>query len=134
MYFMFCEIMRNHRAFLKKVFANLSGTVDLSIILLNNAGGGGYRFTKALPSLQHFVYCRAVFSSLVNRLPPPPALLRSIMERSTVPLRLAKTFFKNARWFNTSASFASCKRLLIERFLILFFFRKVRSSSPNYYQ
>ena len=56
-------LVLNHRAFLKKVLANLSGTVDLSIILLSNAGGGGNRFTKALPSLQHFVYCRAVFSS-----------------------------------------------------------------------
>ena len=53
----------NNRAFLKNVFANLSGTVDLSIRLLSNAGGGGNRFTKALLSWQYFVYYRAVYSS-----------------------------------------------------------------------
>ena len=77
---------------------------------------------------RQYTKCCRLGKALVNRLPPPPALLRSIMERSTVPLRLTKTFFKNARWFNTSASFASCKRILIERFIILFFFRKLRSS------
>ena len=56
-------LVLNHRAFLKNVFAYLSGTVDLSIRLLSNAGGGGNLFTKAFPSWQHFVYCRAVFSS-----------------------------------------------------------------------
>ena len=37
---------------------------------------------------------------------------------------MAKIFFKNARWFSTSASFASCKRLLIQTLQILTF-------SPN---
>ena len=43
-------LVLNHLAFLKKVFDNLRGTVDLSIKLLSNGGGGGNRRTKALPS------------------------------------------------------------------------------------
>ena len=73
---------------------------------------------------RQYTKCCQLGKALVNRLLPPPPLLRSLMERSTVPLKLAKTFFKNARWFNTSSSFASCKCLLTQTLQILTF-------SPN---
>ena len=63
-------LVLNQRAFLKNIFANLSGTVDLYIRLLRNTGGGGNRFTKAFPSWQQFMHCCAVFSSSLQCIAP----------------------------------------------------------------
>ena len=107
-------------------------TFDGTVILQHSCGPcnivcqhcGALHWKDEENCARQYTKCCQLGKALVRRLPPPPPLLRSLMERSTVPLRLSKTFFKNARWFNTSASFASCKRLFIQTLRILIFILK----------
>ena len=77
---------------------------------------GALYWKLELNSNRQYTKCCHLGKAMVKRIPVPPPFLKSIMERSTHPSSLYKRFFKNARYFNTSASFASCKKKFIHLF------------------